>query len=109
MNEETKTISSLADHNSDLSDNRKEYLDGNRAGPELALGGYKEGDTGFIEHSVLLPSAAGVPPNSLPDSILLVAQLICPRSLHWSLRSYLNFCHFLYENQGVWTVSEVLS
>lgn len=109
MNEKTKTISSLADQNSDLSDNKKEYRDGNRAGPELALGGYKEGDTGFIEHSVLLPSAAGVLPNSFPGSILLVAQLICPKSLHWFLRSYLHFCHFLYENQGVWKVSEVLS
>lgn len=29
---------------------------------------------GFIEHSVLPPSAAGVLPNSLPDSILRVSQ-----------------------------------
>lgn len=81
MNEETETFPSLAEHNPYLPvfpplkylDNRKEHPDGTlMEHPELALGSsYKEGDTGFTEHSVLPPSAAGVPPNSLPGSIPL--------------------------------------
>jgi hypothetical protein len=42
MNEETETIPSLADHNSDLSDNRKEHPRAMEQAQSWPWGGYME-------------------------------------------------------------------